>query len=60
VLTVMRGSAPIPEALPARFLEAGEPFIAGLAPDAVPRAQLDHRVQLQPLIANEPFSLFHG
>jgi len=42
----MRRAAPIGEALPARILEAGEPFVPGLAANAVARAELRHRVQL--------------
>ena len=55
----MRRSAPVPQALPARILEALEPFVARLPTDAVPRTEPGHRVRRQPVIANEPFSLLH-
>ena len=60
VRALVRRAAPIPEALPAGVLEAREPLVAGLATDAVPGAELEHGVQVQPVIANEPFTLFHG
>src|SRR5216117_424934 len=41
-------------------LEAIEPLVAGLPTDAVPGAEFDHRIQFEPVIANEPFTLFHG
>jgi hypothetical protein len=56
----MRGPTAILQPLPARGLEPPEPLVAGLPADAVPRAELDHRVQGQPVIVNEPFSLLHG
>ena len=48
------------QALTAGLVEAAEPLAAGLATDAVSRAQFRHGVLLQPVIANEPFSLLHG
>ena len=41
-------------------VESFEPFVARLATDVVPVAQLRHRIERQPLIPNESFSLFHG
>src|SRR4030095_4001704 len=58
--TLMRGSAAIAQRRPAAFLKPSEPFITGLATDPVSLAQLGHRVQGQPIIPNESFSLFHG
>jgi len=56
----MRAPAAILQPLPARVLEPPEPLVAGLPADAGPRAELDHRVQVQPVIADEPLSLLHG
>ena len=61
VRAVMRRAAPIaagPGGPPPS--KRVEPLVAGLAADAVPRAELDHRIQVQPVITNEPLALFHG
>jgi hypothetical protein len=60
VRTLMGRPAAIAQAGPSGFIEAGEPFVAGLATDAEPRAQFRPGVQIQPVIANEPLTLFHG
>jgi hypothetical protein len=60
VRTVVRGAAPVLQAPPAFLREALEPFVAGLATDAVPRAQLGHRVQAALVIGDEAFTLVHG
>jgi len=57
---LMRRAAPIVQALAAGRLEAVEPLVAGLAADAVPRAKLDHRIEIQPVILDEALSLVHG
>ena len=58
--TLMRRAAPIAEGVSAAFVKPPEPFVAGLAADAVALAQVRHRVERQLLIPNESFSLFHG
>src|SRR4029453_5216232 len=58
--TLMRRSATIAQRRPAAFVKPSAPFIAGLATDPVSLTQLGHRVQGQPIITNESFSLFHG
>src|SRR4029450_9291442 len=58
--TLMRLSAAIAQRRPAAFVKPSAPFIAGLATDPVSLTQLGHRVQGQPIITNESFSLFHG
>ncbi len=60
VRAVMRGPAAILQAAPPCILEAAEPLVASLPTDAVPRAELGHRVQVQSVITNEALSLFHG
>jgi hypothetical protein len=56
----VRRTAAIAQALAARFLEAVEPLVAGLAADAVPRAELDHRIEVQAVVTDEALSLVHG
>jgi hypothetical protein len=57
---VMRRPAAITQAAAPAFIVAGEPFVAGLAADAVAGAQFGHGIQVQPVITNEPLTLFHG
>jgi hypothetical protein len=57
---LMRGATAIAQTLAAVLIEAIEPFVAGLAADAVPRAEFDHRIQVQPVILDEALSLVHG
>jgi len=56
----MRRAAAIAQALAVGRLEPVEPLVAGLAADAVPRAELDHRIEVQPVIFDEALSLVHG
>src|SRR5262245_39427364 len=58
--TVVGRPAAITQGEPAALFEAREPFVAGLAADAVTRAEFGHGLQVQPAITNEPLSLLHG
>ena len=60
VRTPPRRPAAIAESVASAPIESVQPLVAGLPTDAVPRTQLGHRVQVQPVIANEALSLFHG
>jgi len=60
VRALMRRAAAIAQALAVGRLEPVEPLVAGLAADAVPRAELDHRIEVQPVIFDEALSLVHG
>ena len=56
---VMRCAAAIVKAEATALAETTEPFVAGLAADAVVGAEFGHGVQVQPVIANESLTLFH-
>src|SRR5260221_7310116 len=58
--TVMRRATWIAQRLSPAFVKPLEPFVAGLAADVVPRAELRHRVQTQVPVPNESLPLFHG
>jgi hypothetical protein len=60
VRALMGRAAAIAQPLASVLLEAVEPLVAGLAADAVPRAKLDHRIEIQPVILDEALSLVHG
>jgi hypothetical protein len=53
-------TAAITQTLAALFVEAVEPLVAGLSAHAVPRAELDHRIQVPAVITDEALSLVHG
>ena len=57
---VTRRPAAIAQAETTALVEARNPFVAGLATDAVTRTQLRHRIQLQAVIVDESLSLVHG
>src|SRR5262249_62398386 len=57
---VMRNPAAITQTEPTALLKAREPFVTGLAADAVAGAQLGHGVQTQAASPNEALTLFHG
>jgi hypothetical protein len=57
---LVRRAAPIAQTQAPVLLVALEPLVAGLAADAVPRAELDHCIEVQPGILNEALSLVHG
>jgi hypothetical protein len=54
--TVFRRAAALLEALGSLFLEAPDPLVAGLAADPEAPAQLGHRVQARPVVADEPMA----
>jgi hypothetical protein len=60
VPAAMRCPAAVGQGGAAPRLEAREPFVAGVAADAVPGAEFSHGVQVQPVITNESLTLFHG
>ena len=60
VRTSPRRPAAIAESFPPALIESVQPLVARFPTDAVPRTQLGHRVQRQPVIANEPLALLHG
>jgi hypothetical protein len=60
VRTVVGGMAPILQAAPSVLVVAGQPLVAGLAADGVPRAELRPRVEAAPIIGDEAFALVHG
>jgi hypothetical protein len=60
VRTVVRRVAPVPQPAAAVFGEPLEPFVAGLATDAVAGTQLHSGVQAAPIIGEEAFALLHG
>jgi hypothetical protein len=57
--TLMRRAAPIAPALAAFLLEPVGPLVAGLPTDAESRAELDHCIEVQPVITDEALALFH-
>ena len=59
VRTPPRRPAAIAEAVTPALIESVQPLVARFPTNAVPRTQLGHGVQGQPVIANEAFSLFH-
>lgn len=44
---------------PAAGAIAGDPLVARLPADGIPRAQVRHRVKPEQVIINEPFAFFH-
>jgi len=60
VRTPPRRPAAIAESFTPALIEPVQPLVARFPTNAVPRTQLGHRVQRQPVIANEALSLFHG
>jgi hypothetical protein len=56
----VRRAAASAQPLAALFLEPVEPLLAGLAADAVSRAELDHCIEVQAVITDEALSLVHG
>jgi hypothetical protein len=57
---VVRSPAPVTETGATALVETFEPFVAGLATDAVACAEFSHGVQIAPMIGDEAFTLFHG
>jgi hypothetical protein len=59
VRTPLRRPAAIAQPVAPALIKAVQPLVACFPTDAVPRTQLNHGVQGQPVIPNEAFSLFH-
>jgi hypothetical protein len=60
VRTPPRRPAPVAESFTASPIESVQPLVTGLPTDTVPRTQIGHRVQGQPVVAHEALALFHG
>jgi hypothetical protein len=60
VRTSQQRSAAIAESFTPALIESVQPLVTRLPTNAVSRTQLRHRVEGQPVIANEALSLFHG
>src|SRR5947209_3912357 len=58
--TVVRGMAPIRQAPPSVLMVAGQPLVAGLAADVVPRAEFRRRVEPESIVGNKTGAPVHG